>query len=99
VCVCACACACACACVAQAERECGISLSCDFFIAKDCTAAVEEGFFVLKEDQVRRPRKGPHSRVCVRRLDVHEAQARYALVWFHSCRARMSPYRLCTEAC
>jgi hypothetical protein len=36
----------------QAELDCGIPLSCDFFQAKDCTAAVEDGFFILKDDQV-----------------------------------------------
>lgn len=35
----------------EAETECGIPLSCEFFQSKDCTAALDEGFFILKDDQ------------------------------------------------
>lgn len=37
---------------AQAEMECGLTLSCGSLPVRDCTAAMEEGFFVLKDDQV-----------------------------------------------
>lgn len=37
---------------AQAELECGLTLSCGSLPVRDCTAAMEEGFFVLKDDQV-----------------------------------------------
>jgi len=37
----------------QAEMACGAPLSCEFYQSKgDCTSAVEEGFFTLREEQV-----------------------------------------------